>query len=85
MRMSSLGTGGARRRHRWHAGEHRRLAYRGRHGEQGGPGAEWVFELHADDGRTYILRLNAGDVDELRAAGLTREGQAALALGEDGR
>lgn len=82
--MSSLGTGGARRRHRWHSGEHRRLAYRGRHGEPGEPGEEWVFEIHADDGRTYILRLDAGDVDALRAAGLAREGQATLALDVEG-
>lgn len=57
------------------------MAYRGRHGKQGEPGEEWVFEVEGDDGRTYILRLNADDVDALRKAGIERTFQAALGLG----
>ena len=67
MKLASHGTGGARRRMRYHSREHRALVYRGRAG---------------DDGRTYVLRLNAGDVDALRAAGLTRTVAAVLDEGE---
>lgn len=45
-----------------------------------GRAAEAVFECYADDGRTYILRLDAEDVDALRGAGLTRAGQCKLGL-----
>ena len=62
MKLASHGTGGARRRMRWHSGEHRALTFRGRSGDG------LVFEVHADDGRTYTLMLDAGDVDALRAA-----------------
>ena len=53
----------------------------GRYGKRGEPGEEWVFEIDGDDGRTYILRLNADDVDALRKAGIERTFQAALGLG----
>ena len=76
MKLASHGTGGARRRMRWHSRAHRPLAYRGRSGDS------LVFECHGDDGRTYILRLDAGDVDALRAAGVERTFQAVLGLGE---
>ena len=72
MRLQSHGTGGARRRMRYHSREHRPLVYRGR------KGGEWVCECHGDDGRTYILRLSADDVDALRAASLAGNGQTAL-------
>ena len=76
MKLTSHGTGGARRRMRYHCREHRALVYRGRAGDG------LVFECHGDDGRTYILRLDAGDVDALRAAGLTRTVAAVLDEGE---
>ena len=82
MRLASHGTGGARRRMRWHSGEHRPLVFRGRRGRKGEPGEEWLFECHGTDGRTYTLMLDAGDVDALRAAGLERTFQAVLGLGE---
>lgn len=66
---------------RWHSGAHRPLAYRGRRGERGEPGEEWVFECHGDDGRTYLLMLDAGDVDALRGAGLVRTVQGVLGEG----
>lgn len=72
MRLASHGTGGRRRRMRWHSGEHRRLTYRGRYGRPGGPGEEWLFECRGDDGRTYTLMLGVGDMDALREAGLVR-------------
>ena len=76
MKLTSHGTGGARRRMRWHSGEHRPLVYRGRSGD------DLVFECHGTDGRTYTLMLDAGDVDALRAAGVERTFQAVLGLGE---
>ena len=76
MKLASHGTGGARRRMRWHSGEHRALTFRGRSGD------DLVFEVHADDGRTYTLMLDAGDVDALRAAGLVRTVAAVLDEGE---
>lgn len=82
MRLASHGTGGARRRLRWHSRAHRPLTYRGRHGKAGEPGTEFVFEVHGDDGRTYVLRLDAGDVDALQGAGLVRTVQAVLGLDE---
>ena len=56
MKLTSHGTGGARRRMRYHCREHRPLVYRGRYGE------DLVFEVHATDGRTYSMRLDTGDV-----------------------
>ena len=82
MRLASHGTGGARRRMRWHSRKHRALTYRGRHGREGEPGTEYVFECYGDDGRTYILRLDADDVDALRGAGLVRTVAAVLGLDE---
>ena len=82
MKLASYGTGGARRRMRWHSGEHRPLVFRGRRGRKGEPGEEWLFEVHADDGRTYTLMLDAGDVDALQAAGLVRTVAAVLDEGE---
>ena len=59
MKLSSCGTGGARRRMRWHSREHRPLRCRGKYGE------DLVFEAHGADGRTYVLRLSADDVAEV--------------------
>ena len=59
MKLTSHGPGGARRRMRWHSREHRPLEYRGR------AGGDLVFEGHGDDGRTYVLRLSAGDVEAI--------------------
>lgn len=56
MKVESHGTGGARRRMRYHCREHRPFVYRGRSGDA------LVFEVHADDGRTYTLRLSGDDV-----------------------
>ena len=72
MRLASHGTGGARRRMRYHCRAHRPLVYRGRSGDG------LVFEVHADDGRTYTLMLDAGDVAALQAAGLVRTVAAVL-------
>ena len=55
MKLASHGTGGARRRMRYHCREHRPLAYRGRSGDG------LVFECHGTDGRTYTLRLSGDD------------------------
>ena len=76
MKLASHGTGGARRRMRYHCRAHRPLVYRGRSGDG------LVFEVHADDGRTYTLMLDAGDVDALQAAGLVRTVAAVLDEGE---
>ena len=54
---------------RWHSAKHRPLTFRGT-----SPSGEAMFEIHADDGRTYILRLNADDV----AAVADRAGERAL-------
>ena len=62
MKLASHGTGGARRRMRWHCREHRTLTYRGCSGD------DLVFEVHATDGRTYSMRLDAGDVEALAQA-----------------
>ena len=78
MKLASHGTGGARRRMRYHSREHRALVYRGRSGDG------LVFECHGTDGRTYTLMLDAGDVDALRAAGLTRMVVAVLDEGRGG-
>ena len=59
MRLESYGTGGARRRIRYHCDEHRALGYRGTWGGDG------VFEVHADDGRTYTLQLTEADMAEV--------------------
>ena len=56
MKLASHGTGGARRRMRYHSREHRPLVYRGRSGDG------LVFESHGTDGRTYTLRLSADDI-----------------------
>ena len=56
MKLASHGTGGARRRMRYHSRVHRPLVYCGRSGDG------LVFEAHGTDGRTYILRLDADDV-----------------------
>ena len=62
MKLASHGTGGARRRMRYHSrGEHRPLRYRGRYGE------DLVFECHGTDGRTYTLRLSGDDVAAVAA------------------
>lgn len=60
------------------------MAFRGRRGRKGEPGEEWVFDVEGDDGRTYLLILDAGDVDALRGAGIERTFQAALGLGTEG-
>lgn len=76
MRLASHRTAGARLRLRFHVGftrerkaggwrykfgPHRALHYRGAEGDDA------VFELHGDDGRTYILRLSEGDVATVAA------------------
>ena len=70
MKLASHGTGGARRRMRYHCREHRPLVYRGRYGE------DLVFEVHGDDGRTYVVSLAVGDVaavvQAVPARGVTR-------------
>ncbi len=57
MKLASHGTGGARRRERWHCDQHRPLEYRGRDGDA------LVYHVLGTDGRTYVLTLNAGDVE----------------------
>ena len=57
MKLASHGTGGARRRMRYHSREHRALVYRGRAGDG------LVFECYGTDGRTYTLRLSLDDVE----------------------
>ena len=57
MKLASHGTGGARRRERWHCREHRPLEYRGRYGDMD------VYRVHATDGRTYELTLTPADVE----------------------
>ena len=74
MKLASHGTGGARRRMRYHCREHRPLVYRGRSGDA------LVFEVHADDGRTYTLRLSADDVAAL-AQGAAVMGRGAQSRG----
>ena len=60
MKLASHGTAGARRRMRRHCDEHRPIQHPAR---QEGGGV--VFRVDATDGRTYQVRLSAGDVDEL--------------------
>ena len=62
MRLTSHGTGGARRRLRKHSDRHRALTWRGT------SGADLVFECHGADGRTYTLRLDDADVAEVARA-----------------
>ena len=62
MKLASHGTGGARRRMRYHCQEHRPFVYRGC------SGGDWVFECHGTDGRTYTLRLSGDDVAALAQA-----------------
>ena len=49
MKLASYGTDGARRRMRYHCREHRPLTYKGRYGD------DLVYEIHGDDGRTYVV------------------------------
>ena len=79
MRLTSHGTGGARRRLRQHSERHRPLTWRGTFGP------DLVFELHATDGRTYALKLDDADVAEvLRAAEAKREREARKRAAADG-
>ena len=75
MKLASHGTGGARRRMRYHCREHRPLVYRGRFGDA------LVFEVHADDGRTYTLRLSADDVLALAQGAAVVMGRGAQSRG----
>ena len=59
MRLTSHGTGGARRRLRYHSERHRALTWSGL------SLGDLVFEVHADDGRTYTLKLDDADVAEV--------------------
>ena len=77
-KVFALRRGGWRNRMRWHSARHRALVFRGRRGRKGEPGEEWLFEVHTDNGRTYTLMLDAGDVDALQAAGLVRTVAAVL-------
>ena len=61
MKLSSHGTAGARRRLRHHARAHTPAVYAGR------DGGDYCFDLAADDGRTYTLRLSAWDVQVMAA------------------
>ena len=76
MRLTSHGTGGARRRLRRHVDRHRVLTWRGT------AGGDLVFEVHGDDGRTYTLRLDDADMAELLRGA---EAKAARAGGDDAR
>ena len=69
VKLVSHGTGGARQRMRYHCREHCPLVYRGRSGDA------LVFEVHADDGRTYTLRLSADDVAGLAQAATEAKGR----------
>ena len=69
MKLASHGTGGARRRMRYHCREHHPLVYRGRSGDS------LAFEVHADDGRTYTLRLFADDFEALAQAAAEAKGR----------
>lgn len=73
MRLDSHGTAGARRRLRHHCKQHRALTYKGR-----SRAGDWIFECHGTDGRTYIVRLNAGDLEALHAAGLVPTVQSVI-------
>lgn len=75
MKLASHGTGGARRRMRYHCREHRPLVCRGRSGDA------LVFEVHADDGRTYTLRLSADDVLALAQGAAVVMGRGAQSRG----
>ena len=80
MRLTSHGTAGARRRLRYHSDRHRALAYRGL------SVGDLVFEVHAEDGRTYTLKLNDADVAEvLRGAEAKAERERKRAAGDDYR
>ena len=59
MRLESNGTGGARLRMRYHCGENRPLEFRGTFV------VDAVFQVHADDGRTYTLTLDDADMAEV--------------------
>ena len=80
MRLTSHGTGGARRRLRVHSDRHRALTWRGL------SLGNLVFEVHAGDGRTYTLKLNDADVTEvLRGAEAKAERERKRAAGDDYR
>ena len=59
MRLESFGTAGARRRIRYHCNADRPLEYRGTFG------GDAVFQVHADDGRTYTVTLTEADMAEV--------------------
>ena len=59
MRLESNGTGGARLRMRYHCNERRPLEYRGTFA------GDAVFQVHADDGRTYTVTLTEADMAEV--------------------
>lgn len=80
MRLTSHGTGGARRRLRYHSERHRPLTWRGL------SLGDLVFEAHGDDGRTYTLKLDDADVAEvLRGAEAKAERERKRAAGDDSR
>lgn len=76
MKLTSHGTGGARRRLRYHSERHRPLTWRGL------SLSDLVFEAHGDDGRTYTLKLNDADVAEVLRG---REAKRKRAAGDDCR
>ena len=99
MRLTSHGTGGARRR-RYRVGFRRRrtAGRKQREGWEYEPAlhrplayrglslGELVFEAHGDDGRTYTLKLNDADVAEvLRAAEAKLERERKRTAGDDYR
>ena len=74
MRLTSHGTGAARRRLRYHSDRQRALTGRGM------VLGEFVFEVHAEDGRTYTLKLNRCG----RGRGAARDGGEGGARAEAG-
>ena len=69
MRLSSYGTAGARRRHRWHSKRHVPLTFGGRYAGRKGHPDLLMFRFDADDGRTYELGLLPDDVAVVTGAG----------------
>ena len=69
MEIVSWGTGGARRRKRFHCERHRPVKYKGRRlGDR-------VLEVQATDGRTYSLRLSPDDLLVLMEAAADGKGR----------
>lgn len=61
MKLASWGTAGARRRLRWHSRKPGTLRYRGLYRGRGDNPDSLVFEVDADDGRTYRIDMSPDD------------------------